>query len=209
MAIVPIPFRGTTLEYGLPSQPLVILLHDWFGRLNGMEHYGVSLARRGFHVLIPDLYHGWAATDEEDAAVLVEINLPMALNTLHEIVRIGRAYDVPGIGVVGFSMGGWLALLLARSGNVNAIVVYDAILSDADQGVLPCPVQLHLAGVDTPDCAAFIVRLLDDGTTLERFNYAGSEQTPAHAIAPRTLTAASATQAFARSTSFLKRYLVN
>lgn len=139
MAIVPIPFRGTTLEYGTPGQPLVVLLHDGYGRHPGMERYGIPLAQRGFHVLVPDLYDGWAATDDADAAVLVGLNLPVALNTIHGFVRAGRAYDVPGIGLVGFSMSGWLALLFAQSGTVDAIIAYDAILSGIEQGVLPCP----------------------------------------------------------------------
>ncbi|KFF58250.1 hypothetical protein JF66_19940 [Cryobacterium sp. MLB-32] len=208
MAIVPIAFHGTTLEYGTPDQPLVLVLHDWYGRLNGLEDYGRSLAQQGFHVIIPDLYDGWAATDDEDAAVLARLSLPMAVERIQEFVRAGRAGDAPRIGVVGFSMGGWLALLLAQTGSVDAIVVYDAMLSEVDQGVMPCPVQLHFAGVDTPHSAAFVVRLIGDGATLERFDYVGSEQPFANACVPRTMTPASAIRALVRTASFLQKYLV-
>lgn len=209
MAIVPIPFCGTTLEYGTLGRPLVILLHDWYGRLAGMEHYGIPLAQRGFHVLIPDLYDGWAATDDADAAVLLaRLNPTVAMNMIEEFVRSGRTNGAPRVGLVGFSVGGWLALLLAQSGILDAVVAYDAVLNEREVGVLPCPVQLHFAGENGSDPELFVARLLDDGTTLERFDYFRA----ARSFASRSVSASTAESdalAFARTTSFLEKYLVD
>jgi len=36
MAIVPSSFAGSTSEYGPDHEPMVLLLHDWYGRLNGV-----------------------------------------------------------------------------------------------------------------------------------------------------------------------------
>lgn len=138
MTLVSIPFRRTTLEYGTPGQPLVIVLHDWYGRLSSFEDYGIPLAQRGFHVLVPDLYAGWAATDAADAAVLLaRLNPSVAMSMIEGLVRSGRANGAPRAGLVGFSVGGWLALLLAQSGILDAVVAYDAVLNDAEQGCCP------------------------------------------------------------------------
>ncbi|TFD55750.1 alpha/beta fold hydrolase [Cryobacterium frigoriphilum] len=205
MTLVSIPFRGTTLEYGTPGQPLVILLHDWYGRFSSLEDYGIPLAQRGFHVLVPDLY----ATDAADAAVLfARLNPSVALSMIEGLVRSGRANGAPRAGLVGFSEGGWLALILAQSGILDAVVAYDAVLNDEELGVLPCPVQLHFAGVNGPDPESFVARLLADGTTLERFD----DFTAARSFASRSisaLTTESDTLAFARTADFLERYLID
>ncbi|TFD51017.1 alpha/beta fold hydrolase [Cryobacterium frigoriphilum] len=209
MALVSIAFRGTTLEYGTPGQPLVILLHDWYGRLSGMEDYGIPLAQRGFHVLVPDLFNGWAATSAADAAILLGRLTPSAaLGTISELVHSGRTYGAPRVGLVGFSVGGWLALLMAQSGNLDAVVAYDAVLNNREPGVLPCPVQLHFAGVNGPDPESFVARLLADGTTLERFDDFTAARSFASTSIP-TLTTQSDALAFARTTQFLERYLLD
>jgi carboxymethylenebutenolidase len=168
VTLVSIAFRGTTLEYGTLGRPLVILLHDWYGRLSSREDYGIPLAQRGFHVLVPDLFIGWAATNAADTAVLLgRLNPSVALNMVSEPVRSGRTHGAP---LVGFSVGGWLALLLAPSGSLDAVVAYGAVLNDAEQAMLPCPVQLHFAGMNGPDPESFVARLLADGTPQERFD---------------------------------------
>ncbi|MFC5932069.1 dienelactone hydrolase family protein [Cryobacterium melibiosiphilum] len=209
MALISIASRGTTLEYGMPGQPLVILLHDWYGRLSSMDDYGIPLAQRGFHVLVPDLFNGWAATNASDAAGLLDrLNPSTALNIIGELIHSGRTHGAPRVGLVGFSVGGWLALLLAQSGSLDAVVAYDAVLNDIEPGVLPCPVQLHFAGMNGPDPEPFVARLLADGTALERFD----DFTAAHSFASTsisTLTTQSDALAFARTTQFLERYLLD
>ena len=130
MALLEIPSPGIPLEYGAQGDPLVILVHDWYGRLPALEADGRALAHDGFHVLIPDLYNGWATTDETDAAGLLRnLDLTVSVNAIGSLARGGRAAGAPRVGLVGFSMGGWLALEQAQAGSVDAVVAYYATLN--------------------------------------------------------------------------------
>jgi len=214
MTLVSIPHPGIPLEYGTQGDPLVILVHDWYGRLPGLEEYSMPLARQGFHVLIPDLYNGLATTEEADAANLLrKLDLTVAVNTIGFLARGGRAAGAPRVGLVGFSMGGWLALAQARSGSVDAVVAYDATLNEAEDGVVPCPVQLHFAEVNglregwDPD--SFVARLTEDGTSVERSDYLGTEHSFANPSIPNKLATDAAALAFVRTTMFLERHLLD
>ena len=70
--LVPIPSPGIPLEYGEVGDPLVVVLHDKYGRLPWLEPFAAALADRGgFRVLVPDFYDGVATTDGDDAAALM------------------------------------------------------------------------------------------------------------------------------------------
>ncbi len=214
MALVEIPSPGIPLEYGAQGDPLVILVHDWYGRLPGLEADGSALAHDGFHVLIPDLYDGWAATDEIYAASLLRtLDLTVAVNAIGSLARSGRAAGAPRVGLVGYALGGWLALAQAQAGSVDATVAYYATLDEAKHGVLPCPVQLHFAEVDgwyeggDPD--SFVARLADDGTSVEAYEYVGTAHSFANLSIPDRLETDAATLAFTRTESFLAKHLAD
>jgi carboxymethylenebutenolidase len=214
MALVQIPFPGLPLEYGRTSNPVVVIVHDWYGRLPWLEDYGRAIAQQGFHVLIPDLYNGWATTDESAAESLLDkLDLAGALDHIGDLARSERAAGAPHIGLVGFSMGGWFSLTLAKSGEIDAAVAYYATLDDDEHRVLPCPVQLHFAEIDdwapSGDPDSFVARLREDGTTVERHDYFGTEHSFANASVPDLLDKNAAALAFARTTAFLQRQLID
>lgn len=157
-------------------------------------------------MLVPDFFTGWAATTAADAVVLLgQLNPSAALTRIGEFVHSARTNGAPRAGLTGFSVSGWLALLLTQSGSLDAGVAYDAVLNDIEPGVLPCPVQLHFAAVNGPDPERFVARLLADGTTLERFD--DFTAAPSYASTSiSALTTQSAALAFARTTQFLERY---
>lgn len=210
MTLVSIPSPGIPLEYGERGQPLVLLVHDWYGRLPWLEEYGRALARQGFHVLVPDLYDGWATVDDGEAADLVRsLDLRTAVNAIGSLARGGRAAGAPRVGLVGFSMGGWIALTQAKAGSVDALVVYYATLSEDEHSVVPCPVQLHLAETDAwdqgGDPGSFVARLTEDGTTVERHDYLGTVHSFANGTLPGRFDRNAAALALARTTTFLEK----
>ena len=79
--LVPIPSPDQPLYFGEPSHPLVVVLHDWYGRLPWLEAYAGALASQGFRVVVPDLYKGWATTNAVDAEAL-----------MGDVEEIGRAH---------------------------------------------------------------------------------------------------------------------
>ncbi|WP_165063160.1 dienelactone hydrolase family protein [Marisediminicola senii] len=211
--LVSIPSPGAALEYGTPGDPLVVVVHDWFGRLPGLEFYAEALVRQGFRVVVPDLYDGVATTDEHTAHLLMDsLDIGRALAIVDEAVTTGRTQGSSHVGVVGFSVGGWIALLHAQGGAVDAVVAYYASLEAKDHGVIPSPVQLHLAETDSwsagQEPESFVDRLREHGTPVTQFTYAGTVHGFANATIHSTLDARAAALAYARVARFLESHLL-
>jgi len=211
--IVPIPSPGVALEYGEPGNPIVVLIHDWFGRLPSLEFYAEALVRHGLRVVVPDLYNGVATTNEVMAQRLLdELDVGFALSLVDDAIEEGRAQGSDRVGVIGFAMGGWIALLHAQAGSADAVVAYYASLEGKDHGVIPCPVQLHLAADDDwaegQDPDSFVDRLKEHGTPVTRYAYPGTRHGFANATIHRSLDARSAALAYARTARFLELHLL-
>ena len=109
--------------------PGVVLIQEWWGLNEHIEDVARRIAREGYVVLAPDLYHGQKTTEPDEARKLV-----MALDQEAAIAEIDAASDflrgqpmVSGdkVGVVGFCMGGRLALQAGRSDtDLGAIVAF-------------------------------------------------------------------------------------
>ncbi|TXN29225.1 dienelactone hydrolase family protein [Lacisediminihabitans profunda] len=212
--IVPIPSPGVPFYYGEPGGPLVVLLHDWYGRLPWLENYARGLEHQGYRVVVPDLFDGVATTDEATAEQLLgQLDVATALSTVDDIIQTARAEGSQRVAVVGFSAGGWLALLHAQGGSSDAVVAYYATLGPAQHGVIPCPVLLQFAEVDEwdegEDPESFIDRLKDHGTPVSQFSYLGTVHSFANATIPEKVNGAAAALAFARTASFLEDHLID
>ncbi|MNX77583.1 Carboxymethylenebutenolidase [compost metagenome] len=103
------------------SYPGVILVQEWWGIEPHIKQLTERLAREGFVVLAPDLYHGRVAKEPSDAEKEM-----MALNKQAAVEEITRAIaylqgrdDVSPkkLGMTGFCMGGFLTWLTAEATN--------------------------------------------------------------------------------------------
>lgn len=212
--LVPIPSPGLPLQYGDAGNPLVVLVHDWYGRLPWLEPYARALASRGLRVVVPDFYDGVATTDSDDARTLMlALDLQKSLTILDDVVDRARFEGSEKVGLVGFSMGGWLALLHAQGGSADAVVAYYSSLGPDDHGVIPAPVYLHFAETDDWDDGeepqAFIARLKEHGTPVTDRTYIGTKHSFANASLPGKIDANAAALAFGRTASFLESHLVD
>jgi carboxymethylenebutenolidase len=211
--LVPIPSPGVPLEYGKAGEPLVIVLHDKYGRLPWLEPFAAALADRGgLRVLVPDFYGGVATTDGRDATTLMkELTDESARDILDAAIATGRSEGSQRVGLVGFSMGGSLALRAAQRGDADAVVVYYATLGSDDPGIVPCPVLIHLAETDRyvaggePD--VFLPRLRDNGTPVSAHTYTGTGHSFANATLTEKVDGRAAALAFARTVVFLEARL--
>ncbi len=142
---------GYVAEPAAGRGPGVLVLHEAWGLVDHVRDVCDRLARAGFVTLAPDLYHGQVADDLRQAQRLaseleserVGADLDGAVAGLlnHDGV------DGPRVGVVGFGMGGHLALLAAtRSARVAAVVDF--------YGTLP-HLPLDFAGLDAAVLAIF------------------------------------------------------
>jgi carboxymethylenebutenolidase len=122
---------------GAESGPGVIVIQEWWGLVDQIKRTCDRFAEAGFTALAPDLYHGTevplSEPDEagkEMMALKMETTAKDLSGAVDELVRrTGRGE----IGVIGFCMGGGLALVLAtqRPDAVKAVV--------PAYGVIPWP----------------------------------------------------------------------
>ena len=211
-AVEPVFAPGETLWFGKRTDaPVVVVVHDWYGRLPSVRDYCAALAEHGFRVAAPDFYGGFCTTDASSAERLVTgLELEPALALIDDCVATASGTRV---GVVGFSIGGCLALAHAQTGAADAVVAYYATLGPETAAVLPCPVMLHFAESDEweedeePD--DFVARLRDHGTPVARHDYPGTVHAFANAGIPALHESRAAALAFARTAGFLQRELLD
>lgn len=115
--------------------PGVIVIQEWWGLVPHIIDVTDRFGDAGFTALAPDLYHGRAAAEPDGAGKLM-----MALNLQQAATDMSGAVDLlvertgnDRVGVVGYCMGGGLALVLAtkRPDIVRAVAPY--------YGVIPWP----------------------------------------------------------------------
>lgn len=211
--LIPISSPGVPLLFGARGAPAVVLVHDWYGRLPWLTPYAEALAGRGgFRVIVPDLYDGVATDDEREADLLSEqLSATGARSAIVDEIEMARSEGSRRIGIVGFSMGGGLALQIAQSGEVDAVVAYYATLPAEQQGIIPCPVLLHFAELDdwpaTGHPEQFVSHLRENGTPVTQHGYAGTEHGFANGSIPTLIDSRAAALAFARTTVFLESHL--
>jgi carboxymethylenebutenolidase len=210
--LVSIPSPGVPIYRGLAGDPVVVVVPDWYGRLPWLETIAEALAAEGFWVVVPDLFNGVATTDDVEAEKLMAgLDIGIALAELDDVIANARSLGSTRVGMLGFSLGGWLSLLHAQSGGADAVVAYYASLAPEDHGVIPAPVQLHYAENDEwgdgEDPDDFIERLGEHGTPVDEHVYIGTEHSFANASVSRTHNPRAAELARARSAKFLAGHL--
>jgi carboxymethylenebutenolidase len=111
------------------SGPGLVVLHAWWG-LNGFfRELCQRFAREGFITFAPDLYHGrMASTVEEAERLMHELNDESANADIDASIQYLRDLTAAPIGVVGFSLGGALALSASnrRPQDIRAVVLFYA-----------------------------------------------------------------------------------
>jgi carboxymethylenebutenolidase len=136
------------------SGPGVLVLQEWWGLVDHIRDVCDRFARAGFVALAPDLYRG-ATASEPDAAgrLMMDLDLPRAARDVEGAVAalLGETATAGGtVGVVGFCMGGQLALLAGtKIRRIGAVV--DCY------GIHP-NVQLELSGLAAPVLGIFAER---------------------------------------------------
>ncbi len=210
--LVPIPSPGIPLFYGTRGNPVVIVVHDMYGRMPGLESYAEALASRGLRVAVVDLYEGVCTADSDTARQLMgDLDIGTALAEIDDAIAQAQETGEEKVALVGFSLGGWLALLHAQAGAADAVVAYYASLATQDHGVIPCPVLLHWAEIDEWDEGEepepFVARLKDHGTPVTENRYIGTRHSFANASLPGIIDSQAAALAFARTAVFLEKHV--
>jgi carboxymethylenebutenolidase len=144
----------------------IIVLQEWWGLVDQIKRTVDRFAEAGFTALAPDLYHGTTVplTEPDEAAKeMMALTMDGAAKDLSGAVdELQRRTGRTQVGVIGFCMGGGLALVLGtqRPDAVKAIVPAYGLIpwpdAQPDFGQLDAAILGHAAGEDdyfTPEAA--------------------------------------------------------
>jgi carboxymethylenebutenolidase len=177
--------RGYLAQSVEGAGPGVVVIQEWWGLVPHIQDLCDRFAAEGFTALAPDLYRGKATTEPDEAGkLMMAMNLEQAARDMGGAIDYLESSDAVrgrGVGVVGFCMGGGLALMLAvqRPDDVKAVVPFYGLIpwegAQPDWRKLSAPVQGHYAEQDgffTPELAAQLeVELKQLGKTVEFHRY--------------------------------------
>ncbi len=221
--MVQFPFAGGTTGGYLSepkngSGPGVVVIQEWWGLVDHIKDVCDRFAAEGFVALAPDLYHGKSAKSPDEAGKLM-----MAMRIDEAERDLGAAVDYLSTldstaskkaGVVGFCMGGALALYTAtKNPKVGACVVFygghPKVKPDLPN--LNAPVLGLYAEKDgfvTPELARDLERQLKDlGKQIEVKIYKGADHAFFNDTRPEVYNAEAATDAWQRTVEFLRQHL--
>jgi carboxymethylenebutenolidase len=201
--------------------PGVVVIQEWWGLVDHIKDVCDRFAAAGFVALAPDLYHGQkVAPGEPDEAgkAMMALTMDQAARDLSGAVdELLRRSAGDKIGVIGFCMGGGLALVLAtqRPDAVAAVVPCYGIVPwpgvDPDYAAMSAAVLGHYAEKDeyfTPEMANELAeRLRGMGKSVEIIVYPGAEHAFFNDTRPEVYDADASRKLWDRTLAFLGEHL--
>lgn len=198
--------------------PGLVVIQEYWGLVPHIEDVCDRLAGEGFTALAPDLYHGVTTSEPDEAGkLMMALNLGQAASDMAGAVdhlRTSEAVRGAGVGVIGFCMGGGLALMLAaeRPDDVRACVAFYGLIpwesAHPDWSRLGAAVQGHFAEEDeffSPEQARGLERTLRDlGKDVEMFLYPGVGHAFFNDTRPEAYDPSAASTAWTRALEFLR-----
>ena len=123
--------------------PGVLVIQEWWGLVSHIRDVCDRLAREGFVALAPDLYRGeTGAAPDAAGRLMMDLEIPRALGDLDAAAReLQNNHAVEGakVGVVGFCMGGQLALAAGcRNPRVAAVVDFYGVHPNVELDFSEC-----------------------------------------------------------------------
>lgn len=195
------------------SAPAIVVIQEWWGVNEQIKRVGRQWTDAGYRVVIPDLFRGERSLDEAEAEHNMN-NLDFgdaATQDVRGAVQFLKA-DSDKVGVIGFCMGGVLAMLAAMHVPETDVVVswYGVPPDEAgDPSAIDIPVQCHFAEHDTffpiATADALEKQLNEGGVTNECYRYDAS-----HAFGNEDwdyYNEEAAKAAWQRSMAFFDKYL--
>jgi carboxymethylenebutenolidase len=198
--------------------PGVIVIQEWWGLVDHIKDVCDRFADEGFVALAPDLYHGKSAKSPDEAGKLM---MAMRIDEAERDLSAAAAYletrdSTTGdkLGVVGFCMGGALALYTAtKNASIGACVVfyggYPKVKPDLPN--LHAPV-LGLYGEKDRSIPPDAVHKLERdvkalGKQIEVKIYKGADHAFFNDSRPQVYNAEAAADAWQRTIAFLREHL--
>lgn len=199
--------------------PGVVVLQEYWGLVDHIKHIANRFAKEGFTALAPDLYHGKKATSPDEAGkMFMALNIADAEKTLRGAIQrllTDSSCASKAVGVVGFCMGGQLALYAASTNpdQVSAVVDFYGVHPNVHPPLekLKAPVLGIFAEKDksvNPGVVSSLSRQLDKlGKAHEFHTYKGREHAFFNDTRPNVYDAHDAADAWQKTINFFRQHL--
>jgi carboxymethylenebutenolidase len=213
------PGQGYLAVPAAGSGPGVVVIQEWWGLVPHIRDVVDRFAAAGFVALAPDLYRGTQTVEPDEAAKeMMALQLDRAARDMSGSVdEVLRRSSAATVGVVGFCMGGGLALVLAtqRPDAVAACVPFYGLIpwpeAQPDYSAMSAAVLGHVAGEDeyfSPEAAAALqAQLRALGKEAEFHVYEGAHHAFYNDTRPEVYDAAASSLAWDRTVEFLRTRL--
>jgi carboxymethylenebutenolidase len=201
------------------SGPGVLVIQEWWGLNSHVRSLADRFAAEGFVALAPDLYHGKQTREPDEAGkLLMALDVEQAARDLRGaasyLLREGGASG-ERLGVVGFCMGGQLALYAGTVApdQIGAVVDFYGIHPNVkpDWTKLQAPVLGLFAEKDssvTPEAVRQLEQQLRAaGEQIETHIYPGVDHAFMNDERPEVYSPDTASDAWRRTISFLRAHL--
>jgi len=201
------------------SGPGVVVIQEWWGLVPHIKDVCDRFAAEGFVSLAPDLYRGTQVTEPDEAGKeMMALQLDRAAKDMSGAVdELLRRSAGDKVGVVGFCMGGGLALVLApqRPDAVAACVPFYGLIpwpdAQPDYSKLTAAVLGHFGGRDeyfSPEAARALEQQLRSlGKDVEFHVYDGADHAFFNDTRPEVHDAEASATAWRRTIDFLRAQL--
>jgi carboxymethylenebutenolidase len=202
------------------AHPGVVVIQEWWGLVPHIKDVAERFAREGFVALAPDLYHGEAADEPDEAR-----KLAMALDANRAVQEIAAAarylkkmsHVAPQkVGVVGWCMGGGLSLSTAANHADligAAVVFYGRPLTASDTAKLQVPVlglyAEHDHGIPVEAVTAFEAEMQKQRVPHEVHVYPGASHAFFNDTRPQIYQAEAAQNAWQKTLAWFRTYLID
>jgi carboxymethylenebutenolidase len=204
------------------QHPGVIVIQEWWGINDNIKDISRRFAEAGYVALAPDLYHGKVVLNgepNEAQKAMMALDQAEVAKNLHGAVQALKSrpeVSPKRVGVVGFCMGGRLALVVASQegtdiGAVAGFYPGGYNPTEDDVKAIQCPVLAIYGDRDdsTPEAQRekFRKYLADNGKTFDMVVYPGAHHAFFNDTRPEVYDAAAAEDAWNRTLAWFSRYL--
>lgn len=199
--------------------PVVIVIQEYWGIVDHIKDVCDRFAANGFFALAPDLYRGDVATEPNEAAkYMMALDMSYVSKLLSSAANEAmKRTGVTKVGVVGFCMGGGLALVFASEcpNVVGAVAPFYGLVPwpnvEPNFKAMTSAVQGHYAELDEfapPNASRQLERKLHElGKDVEFFVYPGTHHAFFNDTRPEVYDAQASNQAWDRLLPFFKEHL--
>ena len=198
--------------------PGLVVVQEWWGLVDHIKDVVDRFAREGFVTLAPDLYHGETTRSPDQAGkMLMALNIAETGKELRGAADYLLAHDAvqpKKVGVVGFCMGGQLALYAAceHPDRISAAVNFYGIHPNVELHPerLRGPVMAHFGKRDKsvpPEKARALMKRIEQAGKEIEAHYYDAEHAFFNDQRPEVYDRRSAQQAWDRTLAFLRRAL--